>query len=230
MKVCNVIVIDDKIGYTSSATMKNFINRAYENNQLQINLIHLNPKLEKYVDENGSIIIEKVITELKTNDYLNQMIHLIICDYDLGDDALNGFEIIRTLRKDIRTKKRVILYSSNIDNVIDKIVKGNTDEITAKIIDLVKSNISDFCKRDAHLEESIIKSLNEESDFSTDKFFEAELYKYGEYPFQSTYDKFENKKLSEIAKIISDDPNEGARLKKELIEQIIAHMIHKENG
>lgn len=230
MKLCNVIVIDDKAGYTTSSTMRNFISRASANNHLQINFIHLNPKLQKYVDENGAIILERVVEELKTTEYLNQMVHLIICDYDLGDDILNGFEIIRTLRNDIGTKKRIILYSSNIDNVIDKIIAGNTDQITVKIVDLVKSSISDFCKRDQHLEESIIKILNEESEFSTDKFFEAELHKYGEYPFQSTYDKFENKKLSEIAKIIADQPHEGARLKKELIEQIIAHMIHKDNG
>jgi hypothetical protein len=176
------------------------------------------------------IVPKKIIDELNTYNYLNQPIQLIICDYNLGGDDLNGFEIIRILRNEIGTKKRIILYSSNIDNVIDKILEGNKDEITAKISDLVNSNISEFCKKNNHLEESMIKYLDEESEFSTDKFFELELYKYGDYTFQSVYDKFENKRLSEIANLIANQPHEGERLKKELIEQVIAHMIHKENG
>jgi hypothetical protein len=48
MQECNCIVIDDKKDFAGSAMMTNLQKRARDNNQLQINLIQLNPKIERY--------------------------------------------------------------------------------------------------------------------------------------------------------------------------------------
>jgi hypothetical protein len=164
-----------------------------------------------------------------TERYLKQLIHLIVCDYDLADDKTNGFDIIRQLRNKLNCKKKILMYSSNIDNVIDNIIKGDKNVIKDKIIDLVRANISAFCQREGHLEEEIIKHLQEETVFSSDRHFESELHRYGKRKFKNTYDRFEGKTLKEIAEIISSQSHEGDRLKKELIEQVIAHMIAIEN-
>ena len=229
MKECNVILIDDRPSFFTSATINNILSRALEHHHLRINLLPLNPKDEKFVDEQGIIVPELIIKELDTPNYLKQLIHLIACDYDYGRDKTNGFEIIRFIRNTLNSKKKIILYSSNIENVIDKIIEGNRPEIVGRIVDLVSSNISAFCQRDSHLEEAIIKYLNEEIQFSTDKAFEQELFKYKDYKFKSTYDKFENKTLGEIAEIISRNKHEGELLKQELIEQVVAYMIMMEN-
>ena len=229
MQECNCIIIDDKKDFATSAMMTNFLKRARENNNLQINLIQLNPKSEKFVDDDGKIVQERVVAELNTEQYLKQLVHLIACDYDLVDDGTNGFDVVRLLRNKLNSKKKILLYSSNIDNVIDKIINGQKNEIKEKIIDLVKSSISSFCQREGHLEEEIIKHLQEETIFSSDKQFETELYKYGKFKFKATYDKFENKTLGEMAEIISKQSHEGDRLKKELIQQVIAYMIAMEN-
>ncbi|MDP1811731.1 MAG: hypothetical protein Q8K66_10055 [Sediminibacterium sp.] len=229
MKECNVIIIDDRPAFFTSATIKNILRRASENHHLQINLLPLNPKEEKFVDDEGVIIPERLIKELDTTKYLKQAVHLIACDYDFGGDKTNGFEIIRILRTTLESKKRIILYSSNLDNVIDKILEGERKGIVERITDLVNSNISAFCKRDEHLEESIIKHLKDESQFSADKAFESELYKYKDHKFKTTYDKFENKTLGEVAELISKQKHEGEVLKQELIEQVIAYMIMMKN-
>jgi len=229
MKECNVILIDDRPAFFTSATIKNILRRASENHRLQINLLPLNPKDEKFVDDDGIIIPERLVKELDTPQYLKQVIHLIACDYDFGGDKTNGFEIIRILRTTLESKKKIILYSSNLDNVIDKILDGERAGIVERITDLVNSNISAFCKRDEHLEESIIKQLNDESQFSADKAFESELYKYKDHKFKITYNKFENKTLGEVAELISKQKHEGEILKQELIEQVIAYMIMMEN-
>ena len=229
MKECNVILIDDRPDFFTSSTIKNILRRAAENHHLQINLFPLNPKEEKFVNDDGVIIPERLIMELDSPQYLKQSIQLIACDYDFGGDKTNGFEIVRILRNTFGSKKRIILYSSNIEDVIGKILDGERPEIVEKIVDLVSSSISAFCQRNNHLEEAMIKHLNEEVQFSTDKAFESELFKYKDYKFKTTYDKFENKTLGEVAELISKQKHEGDMLKQELIEQVIAYMIMMEN-
>jgi hypothetical protein len=229
MKECNVILIDDRPAFFTSSTLKNILRRALDNHQLKINLLPLNPKDEKFVDGEGIILIDRIIKEFDTPQYLRRSIQLIATDYDFGGDKTNGFEIVRILRNTFKTNKQIILYSSNIENVIDKILEGKKAEITERIVDLVKANIADFCQRDSHLGEAIIKHLNEEMKFSADKAFESELYKYRDYKFKTIYSKFENKTLGEVAAIIAQQRHEGDLLKKELIEQVIAYMIMMEN-
>lgn len=229
MKECNVILIDDRTAFFNSATIKNILRRAAENHHLQINLLPLNPKEEKFVDGEGIIIPDLVVKELDTPKYLKQSIQLIACDYDFGGDKTNGFEVIRLIRNTLESRKKIILYSSNLDNVIDKILDGEREGIIERIIDLVSSNIAAFCKRDEHLEEAIIKHLKDETQFSTDKAFESALYKYKDYKFKNSYAKFENKTLGEVAELISKQKHEGEALKQELIDQVIAYMIMMEN-
>ncbi len=229
MDISNVIFIDDRPGFFSGATISNILRRANDNHQIQINLIPLNPKDQKYVNEDGVIRPEKIIEALDSPQYLRQDIQLIACDYDFGGDVINGFEIVRMLRNNLESKKKIILYSSNIENVINNILEGSQNGIIEKITDLINSNISAFCKRDSHLEEAMIKYLKEEAVFSADKAFEAELYKYRDFKFKSSYRKFENMTLGEVADIISKNKNEANLLKKELIEQVVAYMVVMEN-
>lgn len=226
MKECNCIVIDDNRSFTTSATITNFLKRASDNNQLQINLIHLNPKQEKFVDDKGVIVPDRIVSELDTTRYLKQSIQLIICDYNLGEDITNGFEIVRLLRNRLECKKKILLYSSNIDDVIDNIIKGPNPETVRRVIkDLVSSKISAFCQRDDHLTDEMIKHLLQELEFSSDSFFENLLFRYKDYRFKAPYDKFDGWTLGQVAETISKERPEGERLKKEMIQQVIAYMI-----
>ena len=229
MRECNVILIDDRPNIASSSTIKNILRRANDNHQLKINLFPLNPKEERFVDEDGNIVLARLVEILDTDGYLKQSIQLIACDYDFGGDKINGFEIIRELRNTLHSKKKVILYSSNIEDVIGKILEGDKAEVTDKIVDLVSSSISSFCKKDNQLEEAMIKHLNAEGQFSADKAIEAELYRYKDYRFKNTYDKFENKTLGEIADFIAKHKHEGDLLKQEIVQQLIAYMIMMDN-
>ena len=230
MKDCTCIVIDDKRDYTLSATMTNFVKRAAAAH-LRVKLVQLNPREERFVDEEDDMISpERLLKELNTNNFLLQPVHLIACDYDLADAGINGFEVIRLLRFQLNCKRKILLYSSNIENVINTIISGRDGDKVQKIRDLVKVNIADFCDREEHLEEAMLKYLREESIFSADSFLVSELYRYKGYKFKGQYEKFENKTLGEIAGIVANQPDEAAKFKKEIMEQVIAYMIDLKNG
>jgi hypothetical protein len=210
--------------------MTNFVKRAATAN-LRLNLIQLNPRDERFVDQEDDMISQvRLVEELNTKQFLKQPVHLIACDYDLADPGINGFEVIRLLRNNLGWRKKILLYSANIENVINTIISGKAEDKVQKIRDLVKVNIAEFCDREEHLEEAMLKYLSEESIFSTDGFLVSELYRYGTYKFIGPYEKFENKTLGEIAGIISNQPDEAAKFKKEIMEQVIAYMIDIKNG
>jgi len=226
MEECNCIIIDDTPNIVKSATISDIKDRVQQNSHFHLNLLQLNPKDEEFLnDEDGSIIMEKLLEKLDSPSYLKQQIHLIICDYELGDKNVNGFEIVRELRNKLRTKKEIILYSSNIEDVIKKIFDSNEGDRIQRVKDLVASKIADFCKKDEHLGQAIIRALKAETSFSSDKFIESEMFKYSEYPFKNIYDRFEGKTLGEVAYIITQQIDEGARFKRELITQLISYMV-----
>ncbi len=105
MKECNCIVIDDKRGFSKSALVSNFLTEA-ERKNIKINLIQLNPKDEPFVNDKGEIITSRVQEQLDTPKYLRQDIQLIICDYDLADEITDGFDIVRLLRNELKSKKK----------------------------------------------------------------------------------------------------------------------------
>ncbi len=228
MEKCFCIIIDDSTQIMDSAMITKIKENVKTTASIELELIQLNPKIEGLVNEdNGSILLDKVIERLNTPDYLKRQVHLIICDYELGDPDVNGFEIIRQLRNKLGSKKEIILYSSNIEDVIAKIIAKEEDK-TKSIKDLVSSKIFDFCIKDEHLSNAIVKAIKSEMEYSSDKFLEAELFRYKDEKFKNIYDRFEGKKLGDIAGIMVTHVAEGNRLKKEMITQVIAYMVNTE--
>jgi len=230
MKECFCVVIDDTTRFVNSTFLSTFQREIRKSHKLQVEFEQLNPKDAAYIDEEGRIDISKVIADLQTPKYLKRAVHLVICDYGLGDDRVNGFEVIRKLRSEIKTKKKIILYSSNIDNVIMKILNdGQESERIARLKDLFSSQISSFCERDSHLTNSILEHLQQETEYTTDRQIVEALYRYGSRKFSAAYDKFENMQLAEVADILEKHDHERERFEKEIIDQIIGYLVGLEN-
>jgi len=169
------------------------------------------------------------VEALKQLQYFKQL-DSIVCDYHLTD-IIDGFEIIKIIKKENTSyKKQIILYSANIDDVIDKIIRRDDDFDTKKnnLKQLVECNI-DFVKRDCFKDE-VIKHIKKEKPFS----FEDELIKWFESreddEFNGIFPKYQGKKFGEIAECLRKTKNDDSiEFKKELVGQIIAYLL-KING
>lgn len=189
-----------------------------------------NPTNYQKRDDSGDVLFNKesFVAELEKLSYFKQL-DSIACDYNLIEDVINGFEIIKII-KEINPyyKKQIILYSAKIDDVIGKIItQGDIDSQKDNLKKLIECNI-EFIKRDGY-DQEVITHIKKEKPFS----FEDELinwfYSREDDEFNYLFPKYQGTKFEDIAKNLESNSQDSVDFKKELIEQIIAY-LSKING
>lgn len=176
--------------------------------------------------ENGEILFdtESFKTDLLSLPYFRQL-DSIICDYNLIADVIDGFQIIKIIKAiNPNYKKQVILYSAQIENVIEDIIKtGDFEKQKENLKSLIACNI-DFRKRDDDYEQGLVKHVKKEKEFS----FEDELIKWfflrKDDSFNYLFPKYAGKKFEEIATDLQAKTPDSIEFKKDLVEQIISYL------
>lgn len=198
---------------------------------IRLHCLQLNPQNDSYNKNVGDdnqpdyvIDLDKVISALRSPEYRRLKVDVIACDYNLQDDEVNGYELIRRLRFPRIYKKDVIIYSGNLDTVIWKILQeGSLKEKIHKIRNLTKADIRAFDDKNDY-RRSIIEALREDT-FSLEAELDSLLDKYGEWTFRSVFPEFKNKKISEILDEIGLESTNSKAFRRAFLENAIAHMI-----
>lgn len=216
------IIIDDE---PQTEIIEDLVHRA-KGYGLQLICEQLNPQnfLEEISSDGNKdfvINLEKIKSELHTTKYLRRKVDLILCDFGLQDKKINGFEIIRNLRNEWNYKKKIILYSATIEDVIENILK-NDDKKTQRLRNLMRAEISDFCDKD--YSESLLRVLREDK-FSLESELEAFLIKFGDKKFRSVFPKYNGKTLYEISEELKVNSQDAIDFQKNFIENAIAHFL-----
>lgn len=122
------IVVDER---DQQATLKQVQQRLRQEGYA-LHYEQINVKQAKYhgADENGQIYVdnEKILTAVQAVDFFKNC-HVIAVDYNLIDDiqgikdtGLNGFDVILGIRRrGYSPKRKMILYSSGLENAIRNI-------------------------------------------------------------------------------------------------------------
>lgn len=179
------------------------------------------------------IDINKVIEQFYEN-HRGITYHLAAFDWDLGDDAINGVELIRKFQENkilIHTPK--ILYSGLLKNEISsQLDRFNNDyqykpSLIAWINTLIKVDVKNFVDRTAYEQEIIIQLTK--TDETLDLIIEEELKKFPDLKFGNSFTSksFNGKTFLEIAKALEDNDMMRNDFKKEIIQQVIAYLTEK---
>lgn len=198
---------------------------------IRLRCVQLNPQDETYHKNTGDenhpdfvIDLDRVLKALKSQEYGKLRADVIACDYNLQDDHVNGFEIIRNLRNQLKYRNEVILYSANLDMVIRNILsEGNLGEQIHKIRNLTRANILDFSDKDNY--RAAIFTAIQQITFSLESTLESLLHKYSEWTFRSVFPPLSGKKLSEVLEEIEAGSTSGKGFQIAILENAIAHMI-----
>lgn len=222
------IIIDDE---SQDEVVENLKADAMQHG-IRLNCFQLNPNGNTYHKNIGSdehpdyvIDIDKVTAALKPPEYPKlRKVDVIACDYNLEDDEVNGWELIRKLRFHLNYKKEIILYSGNLDTVISEILReGNFGGQLHQIRNLTRANIREFNDKNDY-RQSIINAVRQDT-FSLESELESLLDKYSDWTFRSVFPLFKNMKLSEVLDEIESGSANGKAFQKALLENAIAHMI-----
>ena len=216
-----LILVDEQ---PQSSVLRN-IEAILKNDGIELVYKEFNP-INYQKRENGEILFdaESFKADLCGLPYFTRL-DSIVCDYNLIAGIIDGFQIIKIIKSiNPNYKKQVILYSAQIESVIEDIIRTDDFEKQKENLkSLIECNI-DFRKRDNDYVQELIKHIKKEKDFS----FEDELVKWfslrKEDTFNYLFPKYKGKKFEEIAYCLQKNTPDSIEFKKDLVEQIISYL------
>lgn len=216
-----LILVDEQ---PQSSVLRN-IETILKNDGIELVYKEFNP-INYQKRENGEILFdaESFKADLCGLPYFTRL-DSIVCDYNLIAGIIDGFQIIKIIKSiNPNYKKQVILYSAQIESVIEDIIRTDDFEKQKENLkSLIECNI-DFRKRDNDYVQELIKHIKKEKDFS----FEDELVKWfslrKEDTFNYLFPKYKGKKFEEIAYCLQKNAPDSIEFKKDLVEQIISYL------
>lgn len=179
---------------------------------------------------NGKIDVEKVVAEYKRR-FAGTTFHLAAFDWDLSDDNIDGIELMRLLKHNkIFKNTPKLLYSGLLEEKLSsKIDDFKNDTLTKRelldrIKTLINADIKGFVGRENY-DADIIRIL-EGTDETLDLIIEEELAKFPELIFANKFvnDNFKGKTFQEISTILEEHDHLRNDFKKEIVQQVIAHL------
>jgi len=216
-----LILVDEQ---SQNAALQN-IKASLKNDDIELIYHEFNP-INYLKRDNGEPFFdaESFKNDLLELPYFRQL-DSIVCDYNLIANVIDGFQIIKIIKSiNPNYKKQVILYSAQIENVIEDIIKtGDFDQQKENLKSLIDCNI-DFRKRDSGYEQGLVRHVKKEKEFS----FEDELIKWfflrKDDVFNYLFPKYSGRRFEEVATCIQSKTPDSIEFKKDLIEQIISYL------
>lgn len=179
---------------------------------------------KRYLSGDVDFDVDRFKNDIQNVEYF-KFADIILCDYNLIPNVVNGYDIIKIIRNLNYTKKRkIILYSAKIEGVISDILMSNSDFEKQKenLVNLINCNI-EFTKRDGYVEE-VIKNIKKEKEFDFEEELIKWFYKRDKDVFNYLFPKYKGKSFGEIAVELESKTSDSIYFKKELIEQIVAYL------
>lgn len=193
---------------------------------------HINTGAVELRKNDGSDHLD--ITKLRTlleEKLNNRRIDWIATDFNLGEDEIDGIDIIRIM-VDIRRfrRKNIIIYSGNIQSAIRKVIKeSKTSDSEEAVISAVKEFINlpilSFNGRQDY-KDTIVEIISKNKRITLEDRLLNLLHTHESMVFNSCFPPFAGKTFGEIAKIIENESD--ARCEEwlqALIDQSIAYLI-----
>lgn len=222
-----LILIDDE---PQVPTLKKLAKKLKQNEGIELIFKQINPKLPEFlvlneITDKQEPDKSKIINKIKSIPFFFSA-DTIALDYNLIEDALNGFDLALEIRRlGYKKTKEIILYSGKIDDAINLILKveGQKDKIKM-IKSLVKSNLK-FATRGSDFTSVVIEHIKAQPKFDFDEEFTAWLHKYNSDTFINCFPNYDGKTLGEIAKEIEQDTPQSQQFRKAMTEQLFSILL-----
>ena len=230
-----VLVIDDEDQQDDIRSLETLANRRGIN--LTCYQFNVGSQNEPDLLTAGRIDVDKVKAAYKER-FRDRGIEfdMIVCDWGLSDEMIDGAELMRRLVRDCFSHKiPIILYSGLLKEKIEEQLnkydkeKPETKEPVIKyIVSLIRSNYLDFVGRES-LKSTVVGHLKDSEDI--DIAFQMVLNKYPDKVMAVGHGhRLEGKTFAEVATSLRGDENEEVRydFKRDIIEEVILYLTEKQ--
>ena len=155
----------------------------------------------------------------------------IATDFNLGEEEIDGIDIVRMMLNIRRFKhKNIILYSGNIQSAIRKILNeaktsDSEDDIISAVEKFIELPILSFNGRQDY-KDILVELISKNSHISLEDKLLKLLYTHKDKVFNSCFPPFAGKTFGEIAEIVENESD--ARSEEwlhALIDQTMAYLL-----
>lgn len=226
----NLLIIDDE---DQSEILKDIQNMAH---QKGVNVRYLQYNVgsseeNNLFDSNGKLVKDKIIKRYKTL-YSNENFDLIACDYDLGDEIIDGVEVLRSLEEyNVGRESAKMIYSGRLDKIVgaelENFRKGNSrqSEVEKHIRSLINMNLQGCWERGDEMKSQIVSYLVNHHNCSLDIIdiilSQSPDFKLHKDLCSGIFAKIHGMSWAEVREKINSDPN----LKEKLTEELIRYAM-----
>lgn len=205
-------------------------------------------RISENLKKNG---IELVYEEINPNDYFNRLkswdlkfdknalkkkllsirflshLDIFATDYNLLDDELKGIDLIAMLYELLpHYNKKIIMYSAQIEDVIDNIITKRTDGFKQQItmLKLLAQNEINYLSSDGEFENKIKQLIIKEPDLTIDSRLADSLCALDNENFKCIIPEYKDRRISEIGKMLLTKGEEAIALRRSITEYIMANI------
>lgn len=202
------------------------IRKSLENDSIQLIYEEINPNDYSIRLENGDLNFDKVALKNKLQS-IQFLPHLDIfaTDYNLVEDELKGIDLIEMLYELLpHYRKQVVVYSAQIEDVINNIITqravGFEQQIT--MLKLLAQNEISYLSSEGEFENKIKQLIIKEPELTIDSRLADSLCAIDNEKFKCFIPGYTDKKISEIGKMLLAKGEGPIALRRSITEHIIA--------
>lgn len=228
-----ILVIDDD---DQKNVIEDLVREAKKKNiNLMYRQFNVGSPKEPELMTDGMIDINKVKAAYKER-FKNKglVFNMILCDWDLSDEAIDGAELLRRMGSEcFNPKTPRILYSSllwqKIEEQLNKYDKENDEAkepVIKYIASLINGNYLAFVSRE-ELKVPVLRHICESE--SLDFLIEDTLLRYPDCVMAVGHGHgLEGKSFSEVAKLIQN-AEVNYDFKRDIIQEVIQYLTHRQS-
>ena len=209
----------DRLKRISESLKKDGIELIYE----EINPNDYSSRLESGDSKFDKAALKDKLHSIKFLSHLD----IFATDYNLVEDELKGIDLIAILYELLPYyNKKIIMYSAQIEDVIDNIITKRADGFKQQItmLKLLAQNEINYLRSDGEFENRIKKLIIKEPELTIDYRLADSLCAIDNEDFRCIIPGYTDKRISEIGKMLLTKGEEAIALRRSITEHIMANI------
>ena len=184
----------------------------------------INPTEYMSRQEDGDVIFDQDLFSqaLKEVPFFHHL-DVLATDYNLIGDQLKGIDVLRIFG-DLKPlfRKKVVIYSARIEDVIQDILTSeNFDEQVAKLKLLARYDV-EYMKSEGEFGAKLKSLIEKEPNISIDDQLSESLRAICGNDVHCAIPSYEHVPMSAIADLLISNSSDSTKLKKEIIDHVMA--------
>lgn len=204
------------------------IARNLKNDGIQLVYKEINPNDCTVRSDNGDLTLDRnaLKNKLESVPFISHL-NVFATDYNLVSDELKGIDMIEMLYSVLPNyRKKVVIYSAQIDDVINNIIteRAKGFEQQVKMLKILAQNDIHYLRGEGEFENEFKSLIAKEPDITIDSRLIEGLQTLDCDNLKCSIPGYTDKKISDIGDLLLKKGSDVVALRKNIVDHILAYI------